>query len=109
MPNAFHENRVHGTTAFPLQVYSHHDRDGFYSVSQHWHEELEWIWAETGVLSMTVHGKPCTLQAGEFCFINSGELHEIRSEGASLHHAIVFQAGMLDFADLMEQAIYELF
>ena len=98
MPNAFHENRVHGTTAFPLQVYSHHDRDGFYSVSQHWHEELEWIWAETGVLSMTVHGKPCTLQAGEFCFINSGELHEIRSEGASLHHAIVFQAGMLDFA-----------
>lgn len=95
--NEFHENRVHGTTTFPLQVYSHHDHDGFYSVSQHWHEELEWIYVDTGILQLTIHGRPYTLKPGQFCFINTGELHEIKSTGESLHHAIVFQATFLDF------------
>lgn len=98
MPTTLHENRTHGTTTFPLQVYSHHDKDGFYSVSPHWHEELEWIYVEIGVLDLTVHGKHYTLCAGEFCFINSGELHEISSVGESLHHAIVFQANFLNFS-----------
>lgn len=94
----FHENRTHGSLTFPLQVYSHHDKDGFYSVSQHWHQELEWIYVDVGTLHLTVHGDAYTLQPGEMCFINSGELHEIRSTGESLHHAIVFQADFLDFA-----------
>ena len=91
------EKQTHGTTFYPLHVYSHHDKDGFYSVATHWHEELEWIYAEVGVLELMVHGKPYTLQAGEFCFVNAEELHEIRSEGESLHHAIVFRAEFLDF------------
>ena len=73
------EKHTHGTTTFPLQVYSHHDKDGFYSVAQHWHEELEWVYVETGVLELTVRGKSYLLHPGEFCFVNSGELHEIRS------------------------------
>lgn len=98
MARAYHENRTHGTSVFHLQVYSHHDKDGFYFVSQHWHEELEWIYAEYGILQLTVHGRPFTLNPGEFCFINPGELHEIRSSGGSLHHAVVFDLGFLDFA-----------
>ena len=27
------EKRTHGTTFYPLHVYSHHDKDGFYSVA----------------------------------------------------------------------------
>lgn len=91
------EKRTHGTTFYPLHVYSHHDKDGFYSVAPHWHEELEWIYAETGVLDLRIQGKSYTLQEGEFCFINAEELHEIRSEGESLHHAIVFRGDFLDF------------
>lgn len=98
MMDAYHENHAHGTPVFPLQVYSHHDKDGFFFVSQHWHEELEWIYAESGVLDLTIHGKPVTLNPGDLCFINSGELHEIKSVGESLHHAIVFNPGFLDFA-----------
>ena len=97
MLSTFHENRIHGTTTFPLQIYSHHDKDGFYTVSQHWHEELEWLYVDTGTLNLTIHGKPYVLHAGEFCFINAGELHEIQSTGTSLHHAIVFQANFLNF------------
>lgn len=98
MPRAYHENKTHGTSVFPLQVYSHHDKDGFYFVSQHWHEELEWVYAEYGVLNLTIHGEPFALNPGEFCFINSGELHEIKSSGESLHHAVVFNPSFLDFA-----------
>lgn len=64
MSRAYHEDKIHGTSVFPLQVYSHHDKDGFYFVSQHWHEEL----------------------------------HEIKSVGESLHHAVVFNPGFLDFS-----------
>ena len=81
-----------------MQVYSHHDKDGFYFVSQHWHEELEWVYAEYGILNLTIHGRPFVLNPGEFCFINSSELHEIKSVGESLHHAVVFNPGFLDFS-----------
>ena len=57
MTRPYHENRVHGTSIFHLQVYSHYDKDGFYFVSQHWHEELEWIYVEYGILHMTIRGK----------------------------------------------------
>ena len=99
MPRAYHENKTHGTSVFPLQVYSHHDKDGFYFVSQHWHEELEWVYAEYGVLNLTIHGEPFALNPGEFCFINSGELHEIKSSGESLHHAVVFNPCLLYTSD----------
>ena len=98
MSRAYHEDKTHGTSVFPLQVYSHHDKDGFYFVSQHWHEELEWVYAEYGILNLTIHGKSLVLNPGEFCFINSGELHEIKSAGESLHHAVVFNPGFLDFS-----------
>ncbi len=98
MTHPYHENTIHGTPVFHLQVYSHCDKEGFYFVSQHWHEELEWIYVEYGTLHITVHGKLIILHTGEYCFINTGELHEIKSMGASLHHAIVFHAHFLDFA-----------
>ena len=98
MARAYHEETIHGTSIFPLQVYSHHDKDGFYFVSQHWHEELEWIYVEYGILNLTIHGESFVLNPGEFCFINSSELHEIKSIGESLHHAIVFNPSFLDFA-----------
>ena len=97
MLQKYHEEHTHGTPDFPLQVYSHYDKDGFFFVSQHWHEELEWIYVENGALNLTVHSKVITLHAGEFCFINSGEMHEIKSLGESRHLAIVFNPNILDF------------
>lgn len=97
MANPFHENTIHGTPVFPLQVYSQHDNGGFYFVTQHWHQELEWVYVEHGSVNITVHGKQYSIRENEICFINSGELHEIKSIGSSLHHAIVFQPKILDF------------
>ncbi len=98
MERQFQEKQLHGTPIFPLQVYSHHDENGFYFVPQHWHAEIEWIYVDTGVLALTIRGQSYTMHPGSFCFINSGELHEIRSFGESFHHAIVFRPSLLDFA-----------
>lgn len=43
MEHTYLENKSHGTSFYPLQVYSHADKNGFYFVSQHWHDEMEWI------------------------------------------------------------------
>lgn len=60
MTRAYHEDRTHGTSVFHLQVYSHHDKDGFYFVSQHWHEELEWVHsAERSVHRCVLERPPC--------------------------------------------------
>ena len=40
------ETNFHGTPMFPLQIYSHKDKNGFYSVTAHWHEELEFLYIE---------------------------------------------------------------
>lgn len=98
MEQRYREERSHGTPIFPIQIYSHHDTNGFYVVSQHWHEEVEWIYVDNGVLELTVRGQSYTMGPGSFCFVNSGELHELHSTGESYHHAIVFRPTLLDFA-----------
>lgn len=98
MSQSFRENRTHGTPLFPLQVYSHRDKNGFYFVSSHWHEEIEFIYTQEGVLNCMVKGRPITLKKGEFLLVNSGELHEIKSTGASFHHAVVFHPSLLNFS-----------
>ena len=40
MSRSLKETNFHGTPMFPLQIYSHKDKNGFYSVTAHWHEEL---------------------------------------------------------------------
>ena len=98
MEQLYREARPHGTPVFPMQIYSHHDTNGFYFVSQHWHEEVEWLYVDNGILDLTVRGQTYAMSPGSFCFINSGELHELRSSGESYHHAIVFRPSLLDFA-----------
>lgn len=98
MEQLYREARSHGTPVFPLQVYSHHDTNGFYMVSQHWHEEAEWVYVDQGTMELTVRGRSYALGPDSFCFVNAGELHEIRSSGESYHHAIVFRPILLDFA-----------
>ena len=77
MSHSLKEMNAHGTPMFPLQVYTHRDKNGFYSVTAHWHDELEFLYIEEGTLHGIIAGTPYEMQAGEFYFINSGELHEL--------------------------------
>ena len=97
MSRSLKEMNAHGTPMFPLQVYTHRDKNGFYSVTAHWHDELEFLYIEEGTLHGIIAGTPYEMQASEFYFINSGELHELRAHNHSLHHAIVFDPKFLNF------------
>lgn len=97
MSHSLKENNSHGTPMFPLQVYTHQDKNGFYSVTAHWHDELEFLYIEEGTLHGIIAGVPYEMNAGEFYFINSGELHELQAHDHSLHHAIVFDSKFLNF------------
>lgn len=98
MRSSLYESRTHGTSIFPLQVYSHRDKNGLYHVPAHWHDELEWLYVEEGCLRITARGETFDLTSGHFCFFNAGDVHSISAEGKSFHHAIVFHPSLLDFA-----------
>ena len=83
MSRSLKETNFHGTPMFPLQIYSHKDKNGFYSVTAHWHEELEFLYIEEGTMHGIISGTHYEMKAGEFYFINSGELHELSAHNHS--------------------------
>ena len=44
MLRSLKETNFHGTPMFPLQIYSHKDKNGLYSVTAHLNEELEFLY-----------------------------------------------------------------
>lgn len=90
------ESRTHGTALFPFHVYSHTAIDHYF-VFYHWHEEVELIYVEQGVMNIIVNSISYHLHAGDIIFIDSGSLHQIQSDVTSVHHAIVFHPKLLDF------------
>ena len=66
MSRSLKETNFHGTPMFPLQIYSHKDKNGFYSVTAHWHEELEFLYNEEGTMRGIISGTPYEMKAGEF-------------------------------------------
>ena len=69
MEHTYLENKSHGTSFYPLQVYSHADKNGFYFVSQHWHDEMEWIYVEEGLLNIIVVVSNCKFLLGNFVLL----------------------------------------
>ncbi|WP_332634723.1 AraC family transcriptional regulator [Halalkalibacter flavus] len=90
------ENSIHGTPLFPFHVYSK-VREKDYHVGYHWHEELEFIFVEDGVMEVIINSEIVQVTKGQFIFINSGDLHQVSSTGPSIHHAIVFHPQILNF------------
>lgn len=90
---------IHGTYQLPMQIYYQNYPSGGLTVPYHWHKEIELIYVESGSMEMTVNMNTFTAFAGDFFCINSGELHQIYSEGtqSSLHHACVFSPDILNF------------
>ncbi len=62
-----------GTPSFPVASYL--DYLEIIPVPYHWHEEVEIILVDSGVLELCVDMETMVLHAGEGIFINSGRLH----------------------------------
>ncbi len=48
-----------------------------FSVIDHWHDEVEFIYVKSGNVNYCVEGKPLTLAAGQGVFVNSRKLHVV--------------------------------
>lgn len=91
MNEALHESVSHGTKEFPFAYYNmEHLRPGF-TVSLHWHDEIEILYIETGRLSLSINQTTYTGMPGDIFFVNPREIHGMATDDLSLlYHAVVF-------------------
>lgn len=71
------ELNIKGTVEFPLSIYN--DYLAVQAVPCHWHEEIELIIVESGVLKISVEFENFTLTRGDGIFINEGRFHSCES------------------------------
>ena len=57
----------------PSQTEAHHQN--------HWHEDIEFLHVQTGVLSLSVNGKELLLREGDCLVINSRQMHRLARQG----------------------------
>lgn len=93
------ETTVHGTAMFPLHIYTHNDIDGDFSVSYHWHKEIEILYIEKGEFSITINENTFIAKPGEMYFINSEDFHQVSTlnNEPSIHYAIIFTPELISF------------
>jgi AraC-like DNA-binding protein len=92
------EVRPHGTSIFPCAYYLAKGPDIRLRVKHHWHEEIEIIYLKSGKYKIDINMEPYECSRECFLFLNSGELHNIRSHSQTyVQHAIVFDPQMLRF------------
>lgn len=69
----------HGTPLFPVACY--HDNISEADVPWHWHDELEALVVETGIVRVSANGTNYLIKPGEGFFVNTGVLHGGWPEG----------------------------
>lgn len=90
------ELKPHGTDAFPVAGYEEFYRvKGGYFLPWHWHEEMELIYIKDGRLSLQAGAAVCTLDKGEFMFINSNVLHSAKGFPSAVLESFVFSSRIL--------------
>ena len=110
----FKEDRRHGSSSFPLEVY--YNNRGFpsyfnenriqdnYMFAHHWHEEVEFLYLVRGNALFQIDEDLIELHAGEAIFIKSGAMHAGYSLDNSYceDHALVFDFKMLSGDDICQ-------
>lgn len=98
MKEALREDLERGTKLFPFQHYRTQDLNGKIFISYHWHTETEIIYCLSGQIDLLLDGREYSVQAGDICFANSGQLHQITSHTpGTIYYSYVFPLSSLDF------------
>lgn len=94
------EKQSHGTRLFPCAYYHFCNPSHRLRVRHHWHEEVEIIYLHHGSFKLDINMEPYGTDRECFLFINSGELHSLRSLSMEFdEQAVVFSPSMLLFQD----------
>ena len=94
------EKQSHGTRLFPCAYYHFCNPSHRLRVRHHWHEEVKIIYLHHGSFKLDINMEPYGTDRECFLFINSGELHSLRSLSMEFdEQAVVFSPSMLLFQD----------
>ena len=94
------EKQSHGTRLFPCAYYKKCKPSHRLRVRHHWHEEVEIVYLYHGSFKLDINMEPYGTDRECFLFINSGELHSLRSLSMEFdEQAVVFSPSMLLFQD----------
>jgi AraC-like DNA-binding protein len=68
-------------------------------VERHWHHYIEILSVSEGIYDIEINLSHDTLQEGDICILNSGDLHQIISDSPKIcHDAVLFDPLILDFS-----------
>ena len=94
------EKQSHGTRLFPCAYYHFCNPSHRLRVRHHWYEEVEIVYLHHGSFKLDINMEPYGTDRECFLFINSGELHSLRSLSMEFdEQAVVFSPSMLLFQD----------
>lgn len=71
----YKENRVHGSSSFPVAAYYIEPKNPRYKMILHWHEEVEIIRILDGELNISVDARHYKATKGDIIFLSQGVLH----------------------------------
>ena len=92
------EKQSHATRLFPCAYYHFSNLSYRLRVRHHWHEEVEVVYLQHGSYKLDINMEPYGTDQECFLFLNSGELHSLRSVSVEFdEQAIVFSPSMLLF------------
>ena len=92
------EKQSHGTHLFPCAYYHFSNLSYRLRVRHLWHEEVEVVYLQHGSYKLDINMEPYGTDQECFLFLNSGELHSLRSVSVEFdEQAIVFSPSMLLF------------
>lgn len=90
------EKQSHGTHLFPCAYYHFCNPSLRLRARHHWHEEVEIVYLHHGSFKLDINMEPYGTDRECFLFINSGELHSLRSLSMEFdEQAVVFSPSML--------------
>ncbi|MDO5418108.1 MAG: AraC family transcriptional regulator [Lachnospiraceae bacterium] len=91
------EQKQHGDSRFPYNIYPCSIPLDFHMVPVHWHEEMELISIKKGQGQVTLDLKPFSVEEGDLVVVFPGRLHSIsRKPGHSMEYEnIIFRLDML--------------
>ena len=102
------ENKPHGTKYYPFTQYFIHKPRNAFHIPVHWHEEVEIIYMQRGVLTITIQEEVFQAKAGDLFFVNSGELHFMESEDMTVeYYTMLFPLEFISFRteDALEEEV----
>lgn len=72
----YYQERIETDSVIPAKIYISRSRENNGHFPLHWHLHLEFDLVLEGMITGRINGKRMEVQAGEFLFVNSGDLHE---------------------------------